>query len=209
MERLAKSMGSFLARQLDLDNDRNEQLGYGAFILLQSIVVLGGLSILSYIVGTGTRALFIALVAASLRAVSGGAHLDGPARCTVISILLFTAGGLVAKYGDIYLRALPAWAGVILLIMLAGGAWWQFYLHAPVDNKRRRLSSARRAQLRRGSLQLSAIYALLGSLLAFAGSGWAWIVINGMWLQGFTMTSAGHLVAQQVDALFPVRLARR
>lgn len=209
MERLAARLGFYLATQLNLDNDRQEQISFGTFVLLQSTLVLSCLVIITLLIGTIGEALIIAGVAASLRAVSGGAHLRGPLQCTLISVSTFVGGSIIAKQTTQVLYLYPHMLQISIIALLSLVACLMYLVYAPVAAKNRQLSIERRSKLRRISIRLAAIYTATAILCTMTGCVWAPAIIVGMWFQGFTLTPAGDWLARNLDSLVIAYWKRR
>lgn len=209
MERLAAALGSYLAAQLNLDNDQQEQICFGTFVLLQSALVLGFLIIFTMLIGTTSEALLIACVAASLRSISGGAHLHGPLRCTILSVCTFTGGSIITKLSAQALAILPKMLQVSIITLIACTAFFIYLVYAPVAAENRPLSIERRAKLRRTSTYLAATYVLIAIIASLADCKWVPSILIGLWFQGFTLTPAGNWFARSLDSLISICYIRR
>ncbi|HHW10411.1 MAG TPA: accessory gene regulator B family protein [Firmicutes bacterium] len=199
MERLAGAVGAFLAEQLNLDNDRREQLSYGAFIALQSVLVFVILLAIALLFDIWRQALVIAFTAASLRWKAGGSHLGSATVCTVLSIAVFTGSSLLVKSGTAYLAAASPWTLLLLVLASTLVASVCVFMYAPVEAATRPLRPEHKERLKAASRKLVLAYSLC-ALVAVPFYRWLGLSIAmGLLLQSFTLTPAGIKIAHILD----------
>lgn len=199
VERLAHSLGSFLATQLNLDRDRCEQIRYGALILLQTAAGVMAPLPLAAALGVLPESLVAVAVATALRRFSGGFHLATPWRCIAFALLGFAGCGLAGRAGGAVLGAWPAWLRLAAAAALGLGACAVVLRHAPVTSPARPLKPAHRQRVRRNGIVLAFLYAALLAAGAAAGAWWVAPGLAGFWLQCFTLTPAGQRCARYLN----------
>lgn len=202
MERWAERLGTFLAAQLQLPDERREVLVYGATVALHTIVTAVALLTGAALLGILPYMVAVMAAGAVLRHVSGGAHLSGSWRCTAVStlVLLLTAG--LAAHG--HRQFLSDWPPALRMgaagpVALLSGYW--VYRYAPVVPRSRSVSPAHRQRLRRLSLRTAALLLGVGAVGTGLGAWWALPVLLGCLMQAFTLTPAGQGLARWMDAL--------
>lgn len=207
MERMAAALGSLLASQLGLDEERQEVLTYGALVLIQNGVTALAILVVAALTGLLPQALAVMVAVATTRDASGGAHVQAALRCTVASTVALVLYAYLGKLGAGLLAAWPAALRVAAVAPVALVAVALIVRYAPVEAETRPLSPTHRARLRRLSLQVAALFLVLAVLGAFIGAWWTAPGVLGFLMQTLTLTPAGHRFAAMVDMLF-IRLQR-
>ncbi|EHI98140.1 Accessory gene regulator B [Clostridium sp. DL-VIII] len=93
-EKMAVKIGKNAKSVLNIDNDTEEIIIYGAINLIQIISAFTCVIIAGLIFGVLCEALIFTISVSILRKYSGGAHASSPLRCTIIGMFLALAVGL-------------------------------------------------------------------------------------------------------------------
>lgn len=95
IERMAINIGTRSRTILDVDENREKVIVYGAISLLQLVWAIGWTSIVSLIFGVFYEAIIFLTIISILRKYSGGVHASSPNRCVFIGTFVATVTGLI------------------------------------------------------------------------------------------------------------------
>lgn len=185
-----------------LQEEDREVARYGLIWGLQAIATLLTVVLLGALLGSWQTALIAALVSASFRFVSGGAHLQSATMCLALSALLLAGAG----YGASRLAELldPEHNMTVVTLCVSLGLFAGLkviYDYVPVDNPNRPIASpAEKARFRTLSLAIMLLLMGLFIVLAYSQSTmrYALALWAGYCLQLLSLTPAMGILARKV-----------
>jgi len=209
MEKLAHSIASKIAVELNYDNDKKEIISYGTFALLQMIISIFLVIIIGYKFNVLKEALIISFSTSILRKYSGGVHASSPGRCMFVGTVVCIGQALLATFVlKPYINLIENIAvGVVTFL-------WAYYIViklAPVDSSAKPIKNEeKRKRMKRGSILLLNIYitfSILNIILYLITKDGEFLVyclcisLGVLW-QIFTLTKAGCLTLKVIDTSF-------
>lgn len=120
-----------LAQALNENHRRRFEYYYGFQIIIGELVKILILIGASIILGVFLPMLVVTAVFMTLRMIAGGYHMDTQGKCLLVSLVLFIAAALIAKYTYIYWNTLQM-AALIVIILISG--LYVLIKYAPKDN---------------------------------------------------------------------------
>lgn len=174
-----------------------ELLGYGAEIVLGSILKIGVLFLIAAFLGIVLEVSVLLLVTGLLRTLSGGVHCSAYYRCMVTSVITLTTLGYMLKVLFLDLQRLPI---IVLIAVLALSLYiyWRYAPQAPLNKPLK--SKAMEVKFRHLTL-ITGIFLSIGSIIHGPGNSISWIVAFGMLWQAYTLTPVGHGLIKKLDIL--------
>ena len=172
-----------------------ELLGYGAEIVLGSILKVGVLFLIAGFLGIVSEVSVLLLITGLLRTLSGGAHCSAYYRCLATSVITLAVLGYMLKIMFHDLQRLPF---VVLIVILTVSLYiyWRYAPQAPLNKPLK--SKAMEVKFRRLTL-IAGISLSIGSIIVGPGNSISWIVAFGMLWQASTLTPAGHELIKRLD----------
>ena len=192
----------YLQEQLGLSQDETEVILYGLQVLTYSLAGILTICLMGWLLGCFWATIAVALTAAMLRLVSGGAHSRSPLLCNILGMIVAPFLAKLAVY------AAPQISAVMLFVIVLLGALLSLvviYGLAPVDSPGKPITAEQeRRKFKYLSIALTSLITLGQITLLLAGNAPALVlaVSLGTWWQAFTLTGAGHRFASIVDNLF-------
>lgn len=214
VELLADSIADKLAYELKYDKDKKEVIAYGAFALLQTLISIILVSLFGWIFNVALEALTISIVVSILRKYSGGVHATTSDACTIIGTAVFLILAKILSYLVSYIDL------VFVIPILLSSFLWCFYIVfklAPVESPNKKLSSSKKARMKKRSIITLSVYFILTALftvLYFAKQKHAFLLfslsisIGSVW-QMYTLTNSGHLWLSKIDSILNHFLNKR
>jgi accessory gene regulator B len=202
LSNLTRTAAEYLQKQLKLTQDETEVILYGLQVLTYSLAGIFTICLMGWLLGCFWTTIAVALTAATLRLVSGGAHSRSPLLCNILGMIVAPFLAKLAVY------AAPQISTVVLIIIVLLGALFSlltFYSLAPVDSPAKPITSEQeRRKFKHVSVALTSLITLGQVVLLISGnlSTLVLAVSLGTWWQAFTLTRAGHRFASIVDNLF-------
>ena len=114
IEKASRAIASKTADILNLDEDRQEILEYGALNFLQTLLSVALIILFGILANSLLQILVLSLTAALLRQYSGGVHATSPYRCAALSVMIFGGLSLFVKH----VLAFSSWIPVLLFQIL-------------------------------------------------------------------------------------------
>jgi accessory gene regulator B len=189
------------------DQDKEEVLAYGAFVLIQTILSIMMVSIFGVIFKVLLEALVISLVASFLRKSSGGAHASTPMNCALISVIIFGGLALIVKYYIMNMAFLYLVIGVIIAFIFT---CYIMYKYSPVETENKPLRNENtRKRLKKLSIKNVIILFAINSILIFIYLQTQQItlitiaicIVVGVVWQSLSMLSLGHKIINGLDRI--------
>lgn len=192
----------YLQQQLGLSQDETEVILYGLQVFTYSLAGILTICLMGWLLGCFWVTIAVALTAATLRLVSGGAHSMSPLICNILGMMVTPFLAKLAEF-----TAPQISATVLIFIVLLGSIFslLTFYILAPVDSPAKPITSVeKRHKFKHLSVALTSLITLGQITLLITGNSPALVlaVSLGTWWQAFTLTGAGHRFASIVDNLF-------
>ncbi|MDD2621365.1 MAG: accessory gene regulator B family protein, partial [Syntrophomonadaceae bacterium] len=175
----AVKIAEFLVKDSDYQSNRDE-IRYVLEIFLGAALQILIIICMAAILGLGKEVATILLVSAVLRKYSGGAHCQAFYRCTLCSIAVFLALGLLVQFNnpDYFQYFFPF---VILFSLIT------VFRKAPVDNPENPIvDSNEQRRLKRMSVMILLVFLLLAAIASFYYSWMAASILLGIVWQVFT-----------------------
>lgn len=199
MERLAGKVAMWLKDKAHLDEERTEIVEYGIISLLLFVFPLFFILLFCWMLRILSEGLSVALTAAFLRSVTGGAHLSSPYRCIILSTLVPILLGLLGRFLAPFTPQ-----GMMVGILIAAVIWGFYIIHnyAPAEVEEKPLRPERRGVYLRLSFVFAALWALFSAYLIWikAGSIFLAVVFGYLW-QLTTLTPFGFSIYQALSRL--------
>jgi Membrane protein putatively involved in post-translational modification of the autoinducing quorum-sensing peptide len=112
-ERIAATIGRNAKSVLNVDDDKEQIIVYGAISLLQTVFAVFWVVVAGLFFGILYEALVFSIVVSILRKYSGGVHASSPSRCILIGTALAVIVGITIDH-QLYRLNLP----IIILISI-------------------------------------------------------------------------------------------
>lgn len=196
IHKIGQGIGSYVAKKV-YRLEQTEFLSYGAEILIGSILKLGILFFIAFILDIVSEVAVLLMITGLIRTLSGGAHCSAYYRCLITSVLTLTILGYTISNTYSLLKSLPI-GFLIVLAVLSSYLYWCYAPQAP-DNKpfkNRKKRLAFRWYTLFAVTIISSISVLLGTKSIIA-----WTMAFALLWQAFTLTPAGHSFISMVDVL--------
>lgn len=198
LARLARMMGVRLASALEMSSDAAERAAYALENLFLFVLTLGAIALSAALCGLLWPALVASATGMSMRKASGGAHLEGPWRCILVSTILALFLGLAGRIGGAFL-ALPVMKTVVGFVFLGGLLLLLRY--APAATPAKPISPRQRAVLKGVSVVILVLWAV-GLLTFHMGRELLGASMAGMAWQLWTITPVGYSFYHFIDGLW-------
>lgn len=206
IERISETVASKISINLSLqDEDKEEVLAYGAFVLLQTILSIVMIAVFGFIFHVLFEVMIISFAASILRKSSGGAHASTPMNCAVISVIIFGGLALAVKHYIITLNVIYVIVGMIGAFIFS---FFILYKFSPVETASKPLRNEnKRKCLKKQSIHMTFIYFIIN--LLFIGfyiptkqeyllSAAISVSVGTVW-QSITLVSLGHKIINGID----------
>jgi len=198
VEKICKKISCYIAKELNLDDDKKSVINYGIFAFIQMGICIALVIIFGFIFNVTIEALIISLTVSILRKSSGGVHANSPERCAVIGTVASVGMALMCKYMDFSLSFVMLIGSVIFL--------WSYYIVyklAPVDSIAKPIRSIeKRKRLKKSSIRILSVYLIIiiTNLICylylknFNLLTYVLCIYIGLLWQIFSLTKSGHLI---------------
>ena len=154
---ICDNISNYLAKELNLDQEKSEVVNYGIFAIIQMIINIVCVIIFGVIFNVVIESLIISFVVSILRKSSGGVHASSPEKCVIIGTTFSICIALVIKRMNV---SLPYVCTLIIIVFLC--AYYIIYKLAPVDSKNKPINSAKKKmRLKKLSIITLSIYLLI------------------------------------------------
>ncbi|AVP62797.1 accessory regulator AgrB [Clostridium botulinum] len=203
IEKLSNKIGSKISSNLDLDEDTEEIITYGAFAVLQIIWSFLCVVILGYICNVLIESIIISLAIATFRKYSGGIHANSPNKCAIFGAIVCVGLALMIKNINVNLDLIFT----LIFISIFMYSYYTIYKFAPVDTKSKPIENIdEKLRLKKCSFLVISIMLLIEALLILLYLKYNNIVLIyygscvmlGMLWQSFTLTPTAKRIFYNV-----------
>ncbi|WP_432661785.1 accessory gene regulator B family protein [Wukongibacter baidiensis] len=207
IESLSNNIALKIAKILELDEDRQEIIAYGAFSLIQTIWSIGLVMAFGLLFKVFWEAVIISFAGALLRKYSGGAHATSPSRCAVIGVIISVGPALILDKISIYTS--PIYIIIYALLTLAF-TYYIIYRYSPVDTPNKPITKDEtKKRLRKSAFKMIHFYFIVITILFICYSkekSYIYLkfivsICTGMLWQDMTLISLGHYIVSKLDAI--------
>lgn len=204
-ERLAINIARKAKLVLDVDENKEQIIIYGAINLLQTLSAVLCVIFVGLALGVLYEALIFSITAAILRKYSGGVHASSPGRCIIIGTALAAAAGIVI---DKLLFKLSLSIVIIIIIIFITSSLIIVLQKAPVDSIAKPITNLElKKMFKRNSIAvilfISILIFILFILYMLHPEFFYIKVIEsiglGLLWQSLTLTNVGILTLRKVD----------
>jgi accessory gene regulator B len=200
MEAAAKALTDRIIRYFGLPEERRDVLAFGVIHVFLYLIDAVGLLLACLLSRAPAFTLTAAFTSMSFRSLTGGAHLDNPWRCSVIS---FSILGLSGALAALLTKVAGPRVGALLIAVVGGCAAAAIWRYAPVDSPAKPLSEPQKRRLRKAAWLLLVIWAVWeGALLGRGYLGPALASGLGLFLQTGTLTPGEARLTRWIDQRF-------
>jgi accessory gene regulator B len=213
-ERIANSLGEKARSILNINEDNEKVIVYGAIGLLQVLWSILWTIAISMIFGVVYEALLFSIVVSALKKYSGGAHASSPSRCIFMGVTISIIFGLLIK---ILLSTQNIIVVSVLAVLCISVAFFIIIKLAPVDSVNKPITNLKmRKRLKRSSeiLMFLYIFIMMITLLIFRVSSnlyflkaFECISLGALW-QSITLTKIGIKVLNKVDFIMNFKIIK-
>ncbi len=205
LHKLAELSAGFLAKRLQLDEEKREIISYGAFVLIQNLFTLTIVAAIAALAGILRETLVIVLVFGALRVLGGGIHFQTAAGCIVTSAVVLPLLGFASAVLSSPFYSVSAPGQAFLLAAISIFSLAAILLFVPKEHQNHPLSGERKKILRRSTLAVGCIFI---AVMFCSASGFifsrAEAVPVGMALvfQSLNLVPAGEILVNRVKGRF-------
>ena len=203
IEKISNKFAGKISAELGYDEEKREVIAYGTHALLQLTFSLLLVIVFGLIFGVLVESLIATFAASVLRRYSGGAHATSPIICVIVGTIVAVGFGLLSK-----ITALNnIWLVLGLTVFVIAYGMFIIKQRAPVESENKPISDRRKVKMKKESLILLVIFAVIaaGLLIAFVISNegkyltYAICFLLGILWQVFTLTKAGEVILGRID----------
>jgi accessory gene regulator B len=205
IEQLSGIVANKLSKTLLVDNDKEEILAYGAFVLFQTVLSILMVVLFGILFDVLFEALIISFSASLLRKFSGGAHANSPINCAIIGMILFGGQAIILKI----LISRINYLFLILIVIIAFLYTYRIIIkYSPVGTSTKPLKNEKtRKRLKRKSINFVTTLFILSFfiILVYVQTSKIYLltIISGISMgivwQSITMVSLGHKIIDGFD----------
>lgn len=204
-EKIAIKIGNNAKSLLNIDDDREQIIIYGAINFLQIIFAILWVIIFGILFGVLYEALLFSITVSILRKYSGGVHASSPSRCIIIGTIVATMGGIITN--DM-LNKLSVSTIMTICIICMVFAFIVVIKNAPVDSINKPITDIKlRKQFKKKSIIVILIFSFFDIMLFLASQRFfetyyinfiLCISLAIIW-QSITLTKIGISLLNKVD----------
>lgn len=207
IETLSYKIAAQISRNLKLDKEKQEIIGYGMFAIIHIIISIICVVIFGIIFDVLIEALIICFTGSVLKKYSGGAHASTPNFCIVIGTTVCIGEALLISL------LLTPLVNSVMVIILGIISFSYSYLHvyklAPVDSPAKPIKTKKKIdKMKKRSIIVLNFYLIMVVLnlvmyIYFTDERFAvysLCILGGTFWQSFTLTKLGHTMINKFDA---------
>lgn len=204
-EKLAVNIARKAKIVLDVDEDKEQTIIYGAINLLQITFAILWVIIIGLLLGVLYEALIFSIVVGILRKYSGGVHASSPSHCIIIGTILAAIAGIII---DKLFYKLTISTVVVISIFCVVAALIIVFENAPVDSINKPITNIEMKRRFKGkSILVILIFSLLIMILFVFHKTYLQVyyitaiesITLGILWQSITLTKIGRLAFNKVD----------
>lgn len=205
IERMSVKIGRNAKVFLNVDEDKEQIIVYGAINLLQTIFAILWVIIAGLFFGVLYEALLFSITVSILRKYSGGAHASSPSHCIIIGTILAVASGIfidkIFFKIDMLTAILISTACIIFAFIIVAK-------NAPVDSIKKPITNIElKKQFKKKSIIVLFIFSLIITILYVLSTKYLELyyikfiesIIVGVLWQTITLTKSGTSFLNKVD----------
>lgn len=204
-EKMAMKIGRNAKLFLNVDEDKEQIIVYGAISLLQITFAILWVIIAGLFFGVLYEALLFSITVNILRKYSGGAHASSPSNCIIIGTILAMASGLFIDKIFYKINMLTA------ILMSTACIVFAFIIvakNAPVDSVKKPITNIElKKQFKKKSIIVLFIFSLIITILYALSTKYSALyyikfiesIILGVLWQTITLTKSGTIFLNKVD----------
>lgn len=205
LERLAANIGKRSKKVLNINEDQEQVVVYGAIMLLNTSISILSVMFFGFLVGAFYESLLFSIVVSILRKYSGGVHASSPGRCIVIGTITAVVLGFAI---DNFLYSFSSISVIILSIISIIVAFIIIYKKAPVDSIKKPITDNNlRKKFKNYSIKIIIISLLIEIILFLLYKNYLDIIYIkviecmslGIIYQSLTLTGVGIRILNKVD----------
>ncbi|NMM64453.1 accessory gene regulator B family protein [Clostridium sp. P21] len=205
IERISVKIGKNAKVFLNVDEDKEQIIVYGAINLLQTMLAILWVIIAGLFLGVLYEALLFSITVSILRKYSGGAHASSPCHCIIIGTILAVASGIFIDKIFFKINMLTA---ILISIACISFAFIIVAKNAPVDSVKKPITNIQlKKQLKKKSIIVLFIFSLIITILCVLSTKYLKLyyikfiesIILGVLWQTITLTESGTSFLNKVD----------
>jgi len=204
-EKVAIKIGNNAKMFLNVSEDEEQIIIYGAINLLQTIFAILWVIIAGLFFGVFYEALLFSVTASILRKYSGGVHASSPSRCIIIGTFVASIAGI---FIDSILYKLNMFTVLLISIAFITFAFIIVAKNAPVDSIKKPITSIQiRKQFKKKSIAVIFIFSFIISILFILSKKYSDLycikfiesISLGVLWQSITLSKIGISLLNRVD----------
>ncbi|WP_333859797.1 accessory gene regulator ArgB-like protein [Clostridium sp.] len=208
IEKLAVSLGKKAKILLNVDNNKEQIIVYGAINLLQTISSILWIVMAGFILGVLYEALIFSTAASILRKYSGGVHASSPNRCIIIGTALSCAAGLII---DKLSYNISLTNTIIIGIFFITVSFIIVILKAPVDSIKKPITDLNmKKKFKKNSIIVLIVFSIFIVVLSAFYETTSKLyylkiihsIILGILWQSITLTKIGITIFKKADKIY-------
>ncbi|AWI04566.1 accessory gene regulator ArgB-like protein [Clostridium drakei] len=205
IERISVKIGKNAKVFLNVDEDKEQIIVYGAINLLQTIFAISWVIIAGLFFGVLCEALLFSITVSILRKYSGGAHASSPSHCIIIGTILAVASGI---FIDKILFKINMLTAILISTACIVFAFIIVAKNAPVDSIKKPITNIElKKQFKKKSIIVLFIFSLIITILSVLSTKYLKLyyikfiesIILGVLWQTITLTKNGTIFLSKVD----------
>ena len=164
IDKFSLNITNKISSTLKLDSDKTEIIGYGVFMIIQTILSIIATLVSGFIFGVLIEIIAISIVSSTLRKNSGGVHASSPGICILLGATTFTILALLTKLIiEVNINILII-ATIIIFV-------WSYYIiikKCPVEAPTKPIRNLeKRKKLKRKTINTLTIYIISTCVLSY------------------------------------------
>ncbi|AKA69304.1 accessory gene regulator ArgB-like protein [Clostridium scatologenes] len=205
IEKMSVKIGRNAKLFLNVDEDKEQIIVYGAINLLQTIFAISWVIIAGLFFGVLYEALLFSITVSILRKYSGGAHASSPSHCIIIGTILAVASGIFIDKIFFKINILTA---ILISTACIVFAFIIVAKNAPVDSAKKPITNIElKKQFKKKSIIVLFIFSLIITILYALSTKYSALyyikfiesIILGVLWQTITLTKSGTIFLSKVD----------
>lgn len=214
-EKMAIKVGKNAKLFLNVDEEKEQIIIYGAINLFQIIFAILWVIIAGLFFGVFYEALIFTITVSILRKYSGGAHASSPSRCIIIGTILAVAAGILI---DKILYTLNSSTVMLISIAFITFAFIIVLKNAPVDSIKKPIANIQvRKQFKKKSIFVILIFSFIVIILFVLNKKYLELyyirliecIGFGILWQSITLTKGGISFLNKVDFVLKYIMDRK